>query len=131
MWIFTSKAFLSVVVPYQRDVPVGLKGIDILAVRARRKQDLFAFFGKKIAIHESPDRDYRWRVFIGRDALANMMYDAIHAIKYNNFKDSIAEKDTERKHAYLDVWCAMNEFQNRSTPRERHKWVDPKHFEDL
>lgn len=131
MWIFTNKAFLSIVVPYQHDLPAGLKGRDVFAVRARRKADLFATFGKKIIIHESPDRDYRWRVFINRDQMAALIYDQIHAIKYHNFKDSIPAKDTERKYAYLDVWSVMDAFQNRATPREKHKWIDPKYLDQI
>lgn len=121
MWIFTNKAFLSIVVPYQRDVPAGLKGQDIFAVRARRKVDLINAFGKNQIIHESPERDYRWRVYLRREKVAEWVADQAFGIKYQNFKDSIPKGDDARKSAYMGVWGVMDRFQEQATPRPRRQ----------
>lgn len=119
MWIFLNDAFLSVVQPDPAFVPANMIGQDVLMVRARRKIDLMNTFGKGTRIIETPDRDYRWRVYVKRQNFAALIHENVLNINYDNFKDSIDPKDKQRKTAYMSVWACMDRFQALSTPRHR------------
>lgn len=73
-----------------------------LMVRARRKVDLVNIFGPDVEIVETPDADYRWRIFLDRDAFKQVVNSRIDAINYTNFKDSVKGQDLHRM--YVDVW---------------------------
>lgn len=119
MWVFLNDAFLSIVVPHTDDVPAKWKGKDVLVVRARRKVDLINTFGREVEVMETPDRDYRWRTYQARSIMAELMFEAVNAIDYDNFKDSISGNDPHRKRAYGTVWADMNVFQGQDKPRHK------------
>ena len=101
MWIFLNNAFLSI-------VDKGGDGTTLL-VRARRAGDIErAFPGARV--ERTPSNDYRFRARLGREAVAAVLAEAVKAITYPNFKDSVRER--ERHEAYSEVWGIMNSFQD-------------------
>lgn len=103
MWIFLNDAFLSIV---DKGDPTG----NTLLVRARRDRDIQRIFPEAQVI-EGAGTDYRYRARVPRDQVADAIAEAVRGIRYGNFKDSVA--DTSRHDAYMDVWIAMNRFQDR------------------
>ena len=100
MWIVLNHAFLSVV--------ASDKEADKLAVRARAKGDIERVFpGAKVFAWRG--RDYAYRAFISRERVAMAIAQNIAAIRYTNFKSSVAERD--RADAYHDLWDVMADFQ--------------------
>lgn len=109
MWVFMSGSFVSIVKPDAADVPKAMRGKDLLLVRGRRREDLtVAFPGSRIL--RTPGRDYAFRTFVPRERVAARMAGEVQAIDYGNFKGSV--RSAARHDAYMDVWSAMNRFQN-------------------
>lgn len=110
MWIVLKDAFLSVVVPSAADrrrfgnEQTG----DLLMVRARAQGDIDKVL-PFATVHETPDRDYRFRAIVPRSRVAEAMALEVDRIDYGNFKNSVAEDD--RHDAYAEVWQAMFRFQ--------------------
>jgi len=102
MWIFTSKSFLSVV---EHSEEPGL-----LHVRARFPGDIEEVFPQADVI-ETPHNDYRYRTSLPREKVAEAMARLTRAIDYDNFKNSV--HNPGRKDAYIKVWEAMWQAQNR------------------
>jgi hypothetical protein len=71
-------------------------------VRARRKVDLVNIFGPDLEIVETPDADYRWRIFLEREAFKQIVNSRIDAINYTNFKNSVNDQDLHRM--YVELW---------------------------
>ena len=84
MWICLTTGFLSVIAD---------KDPAKLIVLARRKRDLLNTFGQNATIVESPDRHYRWRLFIDRESFKAVVAGQIDAITYSNFKRSVEDKE--------------------------------------
>jgi len=103
MWLCLRDAFCSIVV--DKDSP------DRLMIRARRKKDLINVVGPDAEILDTPDRDYRWRTFIGRDQFKALMIGRIDLINYTNFKDSVKDGDLHRM--YMDFWTRHKQYQSR------------------
>ena len=112
MWIFMSDAFVSIVA--DRD------NLGNLMVRARRRADLVRAFGKRAKIRRTPNGDYRFRTSLPAGTVANVIYDVICGIGYENFKDSV--RATDRHDAYLQVWREMRKLQE---PKRRKLSDDP------
>lgn len=104
MWIFLNDAFLSIVADRQSDR---------LLVRARIAGDIERVF-PSAAVSASPDADYAYRAFVARDTVADTLFWQAQSIAYPNFKNSVQEND--RHDAYLQVWSAMNRYQQRNAP---------------
>lgn len=122
MWIFTNKAFVSIVQDREDSA--------FAWVRARCEGDLEAFLGTyEIQSHvvggvvKTVNADYRFRAKIHRDYLAPILLQALFDIDYDNFKNSIDTSDAgERRHdAYMGVWTNMNAFQRLSATFEKVK----------
>jgi hypothetical protein len=96
MWIFTSKAFLSIV-EYPGEA-------ELLWVRARFPGHIESAF-PDAQVAETPECDYRYRARIPRDAVARWMARAAQEIRYGNFKQSIGENFYHD--ACLSVWTEM------------------------
>lgn len=96
MWIFTSKAFLSIV-EYPGEA-------EMLWVRARFPGHIEAAF-PDVAVKETPECDYRYRAAVGRDSVARWMARAAQEVRYGNFKQSIGENFYHD--ACLSVWTEM------------------------
>ncbi len=101
MWICANDGFVSIVDKAKnrrRD----------LHVRARRRSHLVSLFPDARVI-ETPNGDYRYRADIPREAVAAKIAAAITAIDYDNFKNSVPEKQLHD--AYARVWTIMGDLQ--------------------
>ena len=103
MWFCMNDGFMSVVA--DKNDPARLM------VRARRKSDLLNIFGPDAEIVETPDADYRWRVFVGRAEFKALIDARIDGIQYTNFKNSV--KDHDLHELYSDFWQLHRGYQKR------------------
>ena len=85
-----------------------------LVVLARRKRDLLNIFGQDAKIVETPDRHYRWRVFIDRENFKAIVAGQIDAITYTNFKNSVKDKDLHEM--YREFWQIHRQYQEKKEP---------------
>ncbi len=111
MWVHLNSAFLSIVDP--KASYAGGKGpkSGTLLVRARFKGDIQRVF-PNAAVTETPERDYRFRAYISRIAVAEAMHAAVmEGIDYLNFKGSTPEKF--RHDAYAKCHAAMDLAQEQ------------------
>lgn len=105
MWIFAKHGFISVV--QDRNDPARL------LVRARKREDLenLDISGDVTSeISETPDADYRFRIFVPRKAFAAALQRMALAIDYTNFKTAV-HGVPDRDSAYFSCWAAMRRFQ--------------------
>jgi hypothetical protein len=104
MWIITNHGLLSIV----KNTAKGFEGM--LLVRARRKEDLYHFFGNKEAVDgvliDNPDADYQFRVIAEPDTVKAAMFRQVDLIDYGNFKNSIPQDDIDFKRFAGEVWSA-------------------------
>jgi hypothetical protein len=107
MWIFLNDAFLSVV-QHQNNR-------DSLLVRARVAGDLERVLPDATVTY-TPEDDYAYRTVVTRKEFTEALAHAVEEINYPNFKDSVHESD--RHHAYMDVWNAMRRLQAREESRK-------------
>jgi hypothetical protein len=110
MWICLSDAFLSVVQHPQSPRR--------LMVRARARGDITRVF-PQARVHHTPQRDYPWRAYLSRQAVADAVAREVRDIDYTNFKDSVPED--ARHDAYTAVWVTMldwshGRFRRRPAP---------------
>jgi hypothetical protein len=96
MWVFTNKAFLSIV-EYPGDAA-------LLWARARFPGHIEAAF-PGAEVRETPESDYRYRAVVDRDAAARWLAKEAQEIRYGNFKQSIGE--AFYREACLSVWTEM------------------------
>lgn len=126
MWLFTRIGFFSVV--RFRAGSRHDESIDMLAVRARAREDLERLLDlpvmkrcgyAKVRIHDSADSDYRFRIFVDRDTMRELARSLVgpEMLSYDNFKTAALGQvddvgyDMKRAMAYHDVWRTMAEFQ--------------------
>ncbi|WP_425045090.1 hypothetical protein [Primorskyibacter sp. S87] len=105
MWLFTeADGFISAVV--HRDDPSQIM------VRARDADHLRRYFPGH-PIQTTPDADYRYRLTLPREELAELVADRIRTMQATNFK---AETARHFDGVYLDalheVWAVMWRYQN-------------------
>lgn len=113
MWISLSNAFLSIV--------SNPDDAATLLVRVRRKGDIETVFGVDVEVVTVPGRNYQFcAAFIPRDVVASAIGEALKAIEYPNFKNSVY--DDALHGAYAKVWGVMADLQEippyRSVPRK-------------
>ena len=103
MWLFTETGFVSVVQDWDTK--------DLLVARARDKtslEELSAF--AEASIEETPHRDYPYRVYLTREALAGWLVRTVEQLRYHNYKARMwhtrGEQFSEPLH---EVWAAMKE----------------------
>jgi len=107
MWLFHPDGFCSIVVDAQRP--------GNLLVRGRVKGDLERLFpGFRVEV--TPNHDYRFRISVPREHVADRVAEAIEAIDYPNFKHECA---ADRQAPYLRVWSVMHELQLARAPKQR------------
>lgn len=100
MWICANRSFLSIV-----DKAVDP---DCLLVRARRPGDIENYF-PNAKVKKTVGNDYLFRAEINREEVASVVAAQVMGIKYDNFKDSVAD---DRLHsAYSQVWHTMARLQ--------------------
>jgi hypothetical protein len=101
MWVFTNKAFLSIVADY--DDPKRL------LVRGRFPDDIKTVF-PEAEVSETPEADYRFRAFLPRRIVAARLADVVNDIDYPNFKGSVGQH--WRHELYMKVWRILFSAQN-------------------
>lgn len=108
MWIFTNRAFVSIVAA--RDKPGWF------LVRGRFAGDVAHFLGIP-ADQEvvTPRADYRFRVEANAALVQQAIERASQAIDYPNFKNSVPDHD--RHEVYADVWSVLSAAQARACRR--------------
>ena len=104
MWVILNNSFLSIV--ENRD------NAEELLIRSRVRGDIEKIFpnAKVIEMHNS---DYRYRAFISRQKVAEVVKEKVININYENFKNSVGKDDHARKQAYLNVWKVLLGLQKR------------------
>lgn len=106
MWLVTARGFYSVV--------EDLDGRERLLVRARVRRDLEALADliPGLAVEETPERDYRFRASVTREAWAAAAVELAREIDYPNFKNEVARRQGgERAHLYAEVWVSLLRLQ--------------------
>lgn len=99
MWIYLPDCHVSIVADSTR--------AGWVLVRARLRGDLERFASPQAwEIEETPDADYRWRVFIPREALSRRLQQIAYSLDWPNVKSAIASGDTLRWAWYSKAWCA-------------------------
>lgn len=101
MWLCFNDGFLSVV--SDRD------DASRLMVRARRKKALTNILGDQVEVIENAGSDYRWRAFVDRKRLMDIVAARIERIGYTNFKNSV--KDPDLHDLYMDFWDLHQRYQ--------------------
>lgn len=104
MWIVMNDSFISVV-EHNTDE-------DRVVVRARIEGDLDKIFPEhKQDIIVTTNSDYRFRLLLDKQYVADRIYQRMLDIDYDNFKDSVAE--SWRKAPYYKIWQIMQEVQEK------------------
>lgn len=104
MWIFLPNSMLSIV-----EKPSD-RGAGTLTVRARIASDIEAVFPDAV-VKQNGGTDYRFRAVLPRELVAKAMHDAVMNLNWSNFKSAV--KDLKRHDAYMHVWQAMFNLQER------------------
>jgi hypothetical protein len=94
MWIYLNDSFLSIV--RHRDKP------QFLMVRARREGDIEKVF-PDATVERTPTADYHYRTTLHEHVVSGVMSARIENIDYDNFKDSVEDK--ERSDVYHQLWA--------------------------
>jgi hypothetical protein len=102
MWIVLNKSFLSIV--------KNRNDKNTLLVRARVKGDINKVF-QDADVFEDYNADYKYRSYVDRQVVANVISEELMNINYDNFKSSVSKDDIIRKNAYMNVWSALNKMQ--------------------
>ena len=102
MWIVLNKSFLSIVKNRNNE--------NQLLVRARVKGDIEKVF-EDADVFEDENADYKYRSYISRENVANVISYELLKIDYDNFKSSVSKDEMHRSHAYMNVWSALNKLQ--------------------
>lgn len=98
MWIFSQKAFLSIV--RHTDKP------DVLIVRSRFKGHIERIFPNAHII-EDGSRDYRFRTQLSQREISNAIARLVSGIDYDNFKNSLDFYDEGYLNCCLDVYDSV------------------------
>jgi hypothetical protein len=102
MWIFLNNAFLSIVAD---------RNSERLLVRARLKGDIERTFPGSAVVEET-GADYRFRTWLDRKTVADVLPHKVEEINYPNFKGSV--QDHARHQVYMSVWNVMHTAQERA-----------------
>jgi hypothetical protein len=107
MWLMTNFGFFSI---------VQKKDDDILTVRARARGDLETLQERYIPtlghILKGEGTDYQYRAKVSREDMAEALGKIIMDIDYSNFKNSVAEKQgNKRARLYGEVWSVLCNLQ--------------------
>ncbi|ERM80782.1 hypothetical protein P872_20990 [Rhodonellum psychrophilum GCM71 = DSM 17998] len=106
MWIASTFGFISIVQHWDQT--------DTFLVRARLKKDLQLLFDDK-RILEIPSADYRYRVLVKKQEMADVLVKMIKDIDYPNFKNEIASLPEQRDKlsAYHEIWGLMKDHSEQ------------------
>lgn len=114
MWLFTRHGFFSIV----QDETATKAGPtpDYLLVRARCFADIRQFVALldgldcHVCWHETPDKDYRFRLSAPAEKVAEVVQKLTCGVNYPNFK-RVVHGELYRDRAYAECWGAMAELQ--------------------
>jgi len=102
MWIVLNKSFLSIVKNRNNE--------NQLLVRARVKGDIEKVF-EDADVFEDEKADYKYRSYIDREIVSNVISNELLNIDYDNFKNSVSKDELDRAKAYMNVWSSLNKLQ--------------------
>ena len=102
MWIVLNKSFLSIVKNRNNE--------NQLLIRARVKGDIEKVF-EDADVFEDQKADYKYRSYIDREIVANVISNELLNIDYDNFKNSVSKDEFDRANAYMNVWSSLNKLQ--------------------
>jgi len=89
MWICFNDAFISIVQDETR--------FERFVVRARKKEHLEVLFHDyKKAIIASYTSDYRYRLFLDKKVVKEVLVERLMDIEYPNFKNSVEDEDLHK-----------------------------------
>jgi len=103
MWLCFNNAFVSIVADREDESK--------LLVRARKAKHLRNLLGPQAKITETPERDYRWRAYVPRSVVSQILAQQCEGISYNNFKDSV--RDHELHTMYSRWWFDHRKLQDQ------------------
>ena len=113
MWVFFKGGFVSIVKHRKRR--------NLFLVRSRVREDLDNFLSyverkKPPRVYVNSGSDYRFRAFLKRSEVADVMFEIAEDIDYSNFKNAV-HGEPDRDLAYMGCWRAMNHLQTSRHPR--------------
>jgi hypothetical protein len=107
VWLLIPEGFYSVVQKKPGEAE--------LCVRARDRCDLDRLRERYMPelgpTTETPGGDYRYRAWIGREALAEGLGAIGRDLAYTNFKSEVGRRDPERARLYGRVWSTLGSIQ--------------------
>jgi len=108
MWLFTKNSFISVVQHRERQ--------DHVLVRARVKKHIVRLFpGQEKLIAKDDTADYRWRLLMPKQVLADTLADyIIHRLDYDNFKAAQEADDPSWLSFLHSIWGVGLGLQKKS-----------------
>lgn len=127
MWIFSTSGFFSITKANSDYISKEQVDKGLLNIRARNREDLEnlkkevpILSGKKI--HEYPNADYRFRIFIWLVELKELFEYFANKIDYDNFKNEVKETKGQKDKCsyYASVWSVMNRYQYKDDPEPTH-----------
>lgn len=119
MWLFHPLGFCSIV--------ANTKDPTTLLARGRFQGDLQRLF-PGARVETTPERDYRFRATVTREAVGVRLAELAASITYPNFKDAAPEN---RHRPYMDVWTIMYREQLNRAPRRRGRRGRKSRYGDL
>ena len=122
MWLFTRYGFFSAVSARQGDGRHGRPlDLDRIMVRARMRSHLQRLQARfpasigKLAITETPDTDYAFRLFVPKGVWSEILAALGAEIDYDNFKSEVAghqgRDGATYKQSLGEVWSVMRQLQ--------------------
>ena len=118
MWIYTRKAFLSIV----KDKNSTASRPTFL-VRGRFKGDIESMFPEAEVI-VGAGTDYLYRAFMNRDIVVSRVRKYMaEELDYTNFKNSV-ENGSDRQSVYGDVWLTMLNAQDDESESKDKKQTE-------
>jgi hypothetical protein len=119
MWLFTRHGFYSVVCARKGDgSPSQPLDTSRVMVRARVRAHLESLIKRfpqlrGQQVHETKDRDYRYRLFVSKSVWSNVVGELASDIRYDNLKKAASNEpgSIDYCHALDDVWDTMKGLQ--------------------
>src|SRR5580658_5271229 len=121
MWIFTRYGFYSVACGSEVD-PETASVPNTVMIRARSRAHLDNLQKRfkelsEYSVLEWPDRDYRFRLIVGKDKWTSIIAELAGEQTWSNFKNEVANSlsgDHDYIHALHQVWSVMRKLQDES-----------------
>ena len=98
MWIFSQKAFLSIV----RHIDKA----NVLIVRSRFRGHIESIF-PKAHVTEDAERDYKYRVELPAKEVSKALAELVLGIRYENFKNSLDMNDERYFESCISVYNSV------------------------